>query len=114
MILGRFADSLCLLFIGDMPINMDTLLTVAGIEEVPDGAVLLLVDLVAAIGLRPTLTGEDGVRHTLTSRRVAAPALNSQRHMDQFAWVLPPQLVPYIDISVGIEPTLTFQLVSLH
>ena len=101
MILGRFADSLCLLFIGNMPINMDTLLTVAGIEEVPDGAVLLLVDLVAAIGSRPTLTGEDGVRHTLTSRRVAAPALPHTRYMDQLAGVLPAELVRYIDISVA-------------
>ena len=101
MIPGRFADSLCLLFIGNMPINMDTLLTVAGIEEVPDGAVLLVVDLVGPSGSRTTLTGEDGVRHTLTSRRVAAPALPHTRYLEQLRPVLPAELVRYIDISVA-------------
>ena len=83
-----------------MPINMDTLLTVAGIEEVPDGTVLSVVDMVAPIGSRTTLTGEWGFRHTLTSRRVAAPALPHTRYLEQLGSVLPAELVRYIDISV--------------
>ena len=89
------------MFIDHMPINMDTLLTLAGIDEVPDGAVLLVVDLVAPIGSRTTLTGEWGFRHTLTSRRVAAPALPHTRYLEQLGPVLPAELVRYIDISVA-------------
>ena len=94
-----------------MPLDMNGILDAVGLHYAPNGQFMIHVALVSPICGRnadvhwrvglSTLIGEWGFRHTLTSRRVAAPALPHTRYLEQLGPVLPAELVRYIDISVA-------------